>query len=101
MTGRTTPDNIGHVRGTDRTDNTPFKGVSVRCPVRPSVRPTQKQIAESRQALASMFGARSKRLGLTPHPAAESEGTALSKQVDGTAISEAVSVSYPLAGGCK
>ena len=57
MTGRTTPDNVGHVRGTDRTDNTPLKGVSVRCPVRPPVRrPSRKQIRDAREGLAALLG---------------------------------------------
>jgi hypothetical protein len=53
MNGQTPTDTNGHVRRDERTDNTPLKGVSVRCPVR---RPSRKQIEEARAALAAMFG---------------------------------------------
>jgi len=56
MTGRTSSDNTGHVRGTERTDNNLLKGLSVRCPVRPTVRPTRKQIREAREAYGVMLG---------------------------------------------
>ena len=55
MNGQTRADNNGHVRWDERTDNTPLKGVSVRCPVWSSVRPIRQQIQESREALKAML----------------------------------------------
>jgi hypothetical protein len=64
MNGQTSPDNNGHVRRDERTDNTPLKGVSVRCPVR---RPTRKEIRQTREALRSMFGLKAERDDLPFH----------------------------------
>jgi hypothetical protein len=57
MSGQTATDNNGHVRRDKRTDNNPLKGLSVRCPVRPS----RKEIRETRAALGVMFGLRAER----------------------------------------